>query len=117
MIVTRTGETAPDTVQNLPNDGAMGAQFGAPFGQGYFNFFQKLMAGVTDMTAAQNALIKNKSGAFDAEVAHPQRRLGDLRPERLTGPGSYLAVGSCCSGRLHQSPDVRASRTVATSAG
>lgn len=93
MIVTRTGETGPDTVQNLPNDGGMGAQFGAPLGQGYFNFFQKLMAGVTDMTPAQNALIKNKSGAFDGTAPTLNVDWETFDPS-VNGPGSYLAVGS-----------------------
>ncbi len=93
MVVTRTGEMAPDTVQNLPNDAGMGAQFGAPLGQGYFNFFQKLMNGVTDMTSAQNVLIKNKNGAFDTESPRLNVDWETFDPS-TNGPGSYLAVGS-----------------------
>ncbi|MGQ0842857.1 MAG: serine hydrolase domain-containing protein [Sporichthyaceae bacterium] len=93
MVITRTGETAPDTVQNLPNDGAMGSQIGAPFGQGYFNFFTKLMSGVTNMTAAQKSLISNKDGVFDTEAPTLNVDWETFDPS-VEGPGSYLALGS-----------------------
>lgn len=93
MVVTRTGETAPDTVQNIPNDGAMGAQFGAPFGQGYFNFFRKLMNSVSDMTPTQKALIANTDGPFDTEAPTLNVDWETFDPT-VNGPGSYLAVGS-----------------------
>jgi CubicO group peptidase (beta-lactamase class C family) len=93
MVITRTGETAPDTVQNVPNDGAMGAQMGAPFGQGYFNFFAKLMGGVTNMTPAQRALIKNASGVFDGTAPTLNVDWGTFDPT-AAGPGSYLAIGA-----------------------
>lgn len=95
MVVTRSGEMAPDTLDYAAagkGENAMGAQFAAPTTAGYFDFFHKLMSGVTDMTAPQRKLIKNTSGTFDGT---DPLLLVDMEDFDFAeqGPGSYFAAG------------------------
>lgn len=96
MVVTRSGEQQVDGADYLSAgkvDNFMGAQFSAPVTAGYFNFFDKAMKSVTDMTAAQRKLIKNTSGTYDG--ADPLLKVDwndfDFMEQ---GPASYFAIGA-----------------------
>lgn len=95
MVVTRSGELQADTLDYTATgkpENALGAQMAAPVAAGYFEFFDKLMGGVADMTAAQRKLIKNTSGSYDGAdpvLAVDQNDFDFME----AGAASYLALG------------------------
>lgn len=90
MIVTRTGETPPDTVPGLPRlDGD--AVIAGEQKLGYFEFFELLMAAVTDMPDDVRAQLESEPG----NIAEPDL---NVDPDTFvhpvdTVPGSYAGVG------------------------
>jgi CubicO group peptidase (beta-lactamase class C family) len=96
MVITRSGEQQVDGADYLSAgkvDNFLGAQFAATTTAGYFNFFDRLMKSVTDMTDAQRGLIKNTSGAYDG--ADPLLLVDPNDFDVMEqGPGSYFATGS-----------------------
>lgn len=95
MVVTRSGDLQADVIDYAAEgkpENALGAETAATTTAGYFRFFDKLMGGVTDMTAAQRALIKNTTGVYDG--ADPVLAVDENDFDVMeAGPASYLAVG------------------------
>ncbi|WP_147201253.1 serine hydrolase domain-containing protein [Pseudonocardia asaccharolytica] len=91
MVVTRSGEVPPDTLENTPNLDA-DPLAGAAVKEGYYNFFRTLMSAVTDMPDDVRDSIANPDGPW---TGSPDLALD---PETIiypvdAAPGSYLAVG------------------------
>ena len=96
MVITRSGEQQVDGADYLSAgkvDNFMGAQFAAPVTAGYFNFFDKVMKSVTDMTTAQRSLIKNTSGTYDGVDPVLEVDWNDFDVMEQ-GPASYFATGA-----------------------
>ncbi|MEV1295909.1 serine hydrolase [Pseudonocardia sp. NPDC049635] len=93
MVVTRSGEVPPDTLENTPS-GDTKPLAGAHIQEGYFTFFRKLMDAVTDMPDDVRATIANPDGPWEGPTGpdlalDPQLFLDPID----AAPGSYLAVG------------------------